>query len=54
MSIEKAMVMVLYSEFINKKGTVIKEQSSIKKVDGSILKFSVFAIVVNCFLLFHI
>jgi hypothetical protein len=49
------MIMVLYSEFINKKyGTVVEELSSIKKVDGSILKFSVFGIVVKCFLLFHI
>jgi hypothetical protein len=31
--------MVLYSEFNNKKyGTVVVEQSSIKKVDGSNLK----------------
>ncbi len=44
--------MVLYSEFINKNyGT---EQSSIKKVDGSNLKISIFVTVVKCFLLFHI
>jgi hypothetical protein len=47
--------MVLYSEFVNKKyGTVIEEQSFIKKVDGSNLNFSVFVIFVKCFLLFYI
>jgi hypothetical protein len=54
MSIEKAMVMVLCSKFINKKyGIVVEEQSSFMKLDGSILKFRVFVIVVKCFLLFH-